>query len=162
MCIRDRLTFTPEAARRAPTARVEALLAREVEQGIPALSYYRDFAPRVARWREGFRAFLGDLKGRGLRLAAYGAAAKGSTLLNYAGVGREVLDFVADRSTVKQGRHMPGVHLHIRAPEALLEARPDAVVLLTWNFKDEILRQQAGYLAAGGRFILPIPEVRFL
>ena len=94
-----------------------------------------------------------------MRLAAYGAAAKGSTLLNYAGVGTDLLDFVVDRSTVKQGRYMPGVHLQIRPPEALLEERPAAVVLLTWNFKEEILRQQAEYRRAGGRFVVPIPRV---
>ena len=97
--------------------------AREGGAGVPRLAYYADFAPRVARWRESFRAFLGDLKARGKRLAAYGAAAKGATLLNYAGVGADVLDFVVDRSTVKQGRYMPGVHLHVRPPAALLEAQ---------------------------------------
>ncbi|HEX9402562.1 MAG TPA: class I SAM-dependent methyltransferase [Anaeromyxobacter sp.] len=155
------LTVTPAATRRSPSPRVEALLAREAAAGVPGRAYYQDFAPRVARWRESFRGFLGDLKAKGRRLAAYGAAAKGSTLLNYAGVGTDVLDFVADRSTVKQGRYMPGVHLHIRPPAALLESRPDAVVLLTWNFKDEILAQQAGYRNAGGRFIVPVPAVEW-
>ena len=154
-------TATPAAARHAPSARVEALLARESKDGIPRLAYYEELAPRVVRWRESFRAFLGDLKAKGQRLAAYGAAAKGSTLLNYAGVGTELLDFVVDRSTVKQGRYMPGVHLHIRPPAALLEARPDAVVLLTWNFKDEILAQQAEYRRGGGRFIVPVPRVEW-
>jgi len=153
------LTVTPEAARRSASPRVETLLAREAADGVPGLAYYRGFAPRVARWRESFRAFLHDLKGSGHRLAAYGAAAKGSTLLNYACVGTDVLDYVVDRSTVKQGRYMPGVRLHIRPPAALLESRPDAVVLLTWNFKEEILSQQAAFRGAGGRFIVPIPSV---
>ncbi len=155
-------TATPAAARRAPSARVQALLSREETEGVPRLPYYQDFAPRVARWRESFRTFLGDLKAKGRRLAAYGAAAKGSTLLNHAGVGTDLLDFVADRSTVKQGRYMPGVHLPIRPPAALLESRPDAVVLLTWNFKDEILAQQAEYRRGGGRFIVPIPAVEWV
>ena len=153
------LTATPAAARRSPSARVEALLGHEAKDGLSGPEYYANFAPRVAAWREEFRSFLAGLKAKGLRLAAYGAAAKGSTLLNYAGVGTDLLDFVVDRSTVKQGRYMPGVHLQIRPPEALLEERPAAVVLLTWNFKEEILRQQAEYRRAGGRFVVPIPRV---
>ncbi len=156
------LTATPAVARRSPSPRVEGLLAREAAHGVPALGYYRDFAPRVARWREAFRAFLADLKAKGRRLAAYGAAAKGSTLLNYAGVGTDLLEFVVDRSTVKQGRYMPGVHLHVRPPDALLESRPDAVVLLTWNFKDEILEQQGAFRRAGGRFLVPVPSVEWV
>ena len=155
------LTVTPATAARAPSARVESLLSREARDGIPQLAYYQDFAPRVMRWRESFRTFLGELKAKGNRLAAYGAAAKGSTLLNYAGVGTDLLDFVADRSTIKQGRYMPGVHLQIRPPAALLEERPDATVLLTWNFKDEILAQQAEYRTRGGRFIVPVPRVEW-
>ena len=153
------LTATPVAAGRTPSDRVGVLLGREERAGIPKAGYYVEFAPRVARWRESFRTFLGDLKVKRKRLAAYGAAAKGSTLLNYAGVGTDLLDFVADRSTVKQGRYMPGVHLPIRPPATLVEAQPDAVVLLTWNFKDEILRQQAEYLRQGGRFVVPVPSV---
>jgi hypothetical protein len=152
------LTATPAGAATA-SGRVEALLAREDQAGMPRSRYYDDFAPRVAAWRESFRRFLADLKAKGTRLAAYGAAAKGSTLLNYAGVGRDLLDFVVDRSTVKQGRYMPGVHLPIRPPSALLEQHPDAVVLLSWNFKEEILQQQAEYRRGGGRFIVPVPKV---
>lgn len=155
------LTATRAEARFAPSERVAALRAHEDREGIPRPAYYAEFAPRVARWRASFRGFLGGLKAEGKRLAAYGAAAKGSTLLNYAGVGRDVLDFVVDRSTVKQGRFMPGVHLPIRPPEALLEERPDAVVLLTWNFKDEILQQQAEYQRRGGRFMVPVPSVEW-
>ena len=155
------LTVVRETAHRSGSPRVEALLRREASAGMSRVAYYEDLAPRVTAWRDGFRKVLQDLKGRGWRLAAYGAAAKGCTLLNYAGVGCETLDFVVDRSTHKQGRFMPGVHLPIRAPEALLEVQPDAVVLLTWNFKDEILAQQAEYLRRGGRFLIPVPEPHF-
>ena len=96
------------------------------------------------------------------RSAAYGASAKGSTLLNYAGIGAETLDFVVDRSTVKQGWYTPGTHLPIFSAAKLLEAMPDYVLLLTWNFADEILEQQAEYRARGGRFVIPIPDVRFV
>ena len=105
---------------------------------------------------------LGELKKKGSRVAAYGASAKGSTLLNYAGIGKETLDFVADRSTVKQGRYTPGTHLPIYPAEKLLEAMPDYVLLLTWNFADEILEQQKEYRAKGGKFVIPIPDVRLV
>ncbi len=103
---------------------------------------------------------------RGARLprrrarAAYGASAKGSTLLNYFGIGADDIAFVVDRSTVKQGRYTPGTHLPIRSPEALLEDQPDYVLLLTWNFVDEILRQQETYRRRGGQFIIPIPALQ--
>jgi hypothetical protein len=103
---------------------------------------------------------LTALKAEGKRIAAYGAAAKGSTLLNYFGIGKDTLDFVADRSTYKQGRYMAGVHVPIVAPSELVARQPDVCLLLTWNFADEILAQQKEYRDKGGKFIIPIPEVR--
>jgi len=109
---------------------------------------------------ETLREMLGRFKAEGKRVAAYGASAKGSTLLNTLGIGRETLDFVVDRSTVKQGRFTPGTHLPIVPPERLVEAMPDYTLLLTWNFTDEILAQQAEYRRRGGKFLVPIPDVR--
>ncbi len=137
---------------------VGRLLAEEAAWGVDTLAGYSDFARRVTSLRSSLRGLLAALKREGKRLAAYGAAAKGSTLLNYFGIGSDVLDFVVDRSAYKQGRFMPGVRLPIYAPEELLRARPDYVLLLTWNFVDEILAQQSAYAAGGGRFIIPVPE----
>lgn len=143
-----------------PSAAVAALIAEERASGIDQLSFYHDFARRVERLRSALRKQLDELKQGGKRMAAYGAAAKGSTLLNYCGIGGETLDFVVDRSTYKQGLYMPGVHLPIYPTSRLLDSQPDNVLLLTWNFADEIMEQQSEYRRRGGHFIIPIPEPR--
>lgn len=142
-----------------PSPAVRALLHEERAWGVDRADSYRPFAGRVQALKASLIGLLRDLKAKGRTVAAYGASAKGSTLLNACGIGRETLDFVADRSTAKQGLYTPGTRLHIRPPEALLTERPDYTLLLTWNFADEILRQQSEYRARGGRFIVPIPEV---
>ncbi len=153
------LRVARQAAQAKPSPRVANMLEEERGLGMASSGYYEDFSRRVQALREELRRVLSDLKGKGARLAAYGAAAKGSTLLNYAGIGRETLDFVVDRSPHKQGKFMPGVHLPIRAPSALLEEKPDYVLLLTWNFKEEILAQQEAFRRGGGKFIIPVPDV---
>ena len=155
-----RVFATPTASAPAVTAAVRDLLAEEQAWGVDRPDFYLGFAARVERLKAELCGLVTELKAKGQRIAAYGASAKGSTLLNYFGIGRETLDFVADRSTVKQGRYTPGTHLAIRPPEALLEEQPDYVLLLTWNFADEILTQQAEYRSRGGRFIVPIPHLR--
>ena len=114
----------------------------------------------MERVRAELLALLNELKRVGASIVAYGAAAKGSTLLNYAGIGTELLDYVVDRNAHKQGLHMPGVRLPIRDPAVLLDEQPDYVLLLAWNFEREVLGQQREYLARGGRFIIPVPEPR--
>jgi SAM-dependent methyltransferase len=144
----------------APSEAVSRMLDAEERDGLTRLPFYTRFGKAVEDLRESLTALLKDLRGKHQRIAAYGAAAKGSTLLNYCGIGRDLLDFVVDRSPHKQGRFMPGVRLPIAAPERLLQDRPDYVLLLTWNFADEILAQQAEFRAGGGRFIVPVPDVR--
>ncbi len=141
-----------------PSERVCELLERERAAGIDRPEFYAQFGDKVQRLRSEVVALLTELKSKGSRMAAYGASAKGSTLLNYCGIGADLLEFVADRSTVKQGLYTPGTHLPIKGPQALLEESPDHVLLLTWNFAEEILEQQAAYRQAGGKFIIPVPE----
>jgi hypothetical protein len=124
--------------------------------------YYEGFRSKVEGIRQDLVDLLEKLTAQDKRIAAYGASAKGSTLLNYTGIGARTIEFVADRSTVKQGYYTPGSHIPIVAPGVLLEEMPDYVLLLVWNFADEILAQQEQYVKAGGKFIIPIPEVRIL
>ena len=146
----------------SPEPPVGELLGHEKEAGLTSMDYYSSFGARVRGLREKLRRTLADLKSGGNRIAAYGASAKGSTLLNYVGVGGETLDYVADRSLVKQGRFTPGNHLSIVPPERLVEDKPAYALLLVWNFADEILRQQHAYRESGGRFIIPVPDVQIV
>ncbi|SFD18927.1 NAD-dependent epimerase/dehydratase family protein [Tropicimonas isoalkanivorans] len=151
-----RLTFGTEAH---PTPAVAEILAEEAALGIDSFEYYRDFGEKVRAFREQARKLVLDLKQSGMRIAGYGAAAKGTILLNYLGLDERVLDYVVDKNPHKQGKYMPGVTIEIGPPERLLEDKPDYVMILPWNFRDEIIRQQDAYLAGGGRFIVPIPDL---
>jgi hypothetical protein len=115
----------------------------------------------VRAFRPKLRDFLAGLRAQGKTVAAYGAAAKGATLLNYCGIGRETIDFAVDRSPLKQGMALPGVEIPVLAPEELAR-RPDYLLLLAWNFADEIVAQQRAYAKSGGRFIVPVPAPRVI
>jgi len=140
------------------SAELEAYLAQEAELGIDRFSYYEGFAQRVEALKTDLLALLRGLRAEGRSIAAYGAAAKGSTMLNYVGVDRDLVSFVVDRNVHKQGLHMPGTHQPILPVEALVDQRPDYTLILAWNFKDEIMRQQSAYTEAGGRWIVPVPH----
>ncbi len=142
----------------APQASVVDILETERELGVTEFGYYASFGERVETIRSQLMDILSDLKNRGRSVAGYGAAAKGTILLNFFGINGETLDFVVDRNTHKQGRWVPGVSLPILSPDEIEERKPDALLILPWNFKDEIMSQQSAHKARGGEFIIPIPR----
>jgi hypothetical protein len=142
--------------------RVADLLAREAAAGLSRLETYRSFDEQVRRVKRGLLRFLIQAKEEGRSVAGYGAPAKGNTLLNYCGVRTDLLDYTVDRSPHKQGRFLPGTRIPIHGPDRLRETRPDYVLILPWNLKDEIVEQMADVRSWGGRFVVAIPEVKVL
>jgi SAM-dependent methyltransferase len=138
------------------------LLAREEAAGLERLETYSSFGEQVQRVKRGLLQFLIRTKEEGRSVAAYGAPAKGNTLLNYCGIRTDFLDYTVDRSPHKQGRYLPGTRIPIHAPDRLRETRPDYVLILPWNLKEEIVEQMADVRSWGGRFVVAIPEVRIL
>ncbi len=139
---------------------VAAMRAKETAAKLDRLDGYAGFAPRVDKVRGDLVAFLDRAKAEGRKVAAYGAAAKGNTLLNYCGIGRDRVAFVADRNPAKQGRLLPGSRIPVRTPEAIPAERPDYVLILPWNLKDEVSRQNSSVREWGGQFVTAIPEIR--
>lgn len=137
---------------------VEEWLQRERDAHLFDRATYVAHAERVHRIRAELMKILTDLKAQGKKLAGYGAPAKGSTLLNYYNIGPDLLDFLADRNSLKQGRFSPGTHIPVVSPDEIARQKPDYLLILAWNFKDEIMQQQEAFRAGGGKFIIPIPE----
>lgn len=145
-----------------PSLRVLDVRQKEKDFGIDDLDMYRRFSGQVRATKRHLLAFLIEAKNRGKRVVGYGAPAKGNTLLNYCGVRTDFLDFTVDRSPHKQGLHLPGTHIPIFAPQAILEFKPDHVLILPWNIKEEIMDQMAVIRQWGGSFVIPIPRVEVL
>lgn len=138
--------------------RVHALVRSEVENGFLSLDRYRGFEDRVKATKRRLLECLIDVKQRGQRIAGYGAPGKGNTLLNYCGIRTDFLDFTVDANPYKQGKFTPGTRIPILSPDAIREARPDYLLILPWNLRDEIVAAVSYIREWGGRFIIPIPE----
>jgi C-methyltransferase C-terminal domain/Putative zinc binding domain/Methyltransferase domain len=149
-------------AAKPETDRARELLTREESAGLGSLQTYRDYALGVERDKREALAFLIDLKRQGKSIAGYGAPAKGNTFLNYCGIRADFLDYTVDANPHKQGHLLPGTHIPIRPLEALRETRPDIVLILPWNLREEITQQHAYIREWGGRFAARAPELRLV
>jgi SAM-dependent methyltransferase len=142
------------------SARAKKLQQREEAAGFTKLEHYRNFAEQVKETKRRILAFLIRAKEEGKSIAGYGAPGKGNTLLNYCGIRTDFLDYTVDRNPYKQGKYLPGTRIPIFSPGKIRETRPDYLFILPWNFKDEIMEQCSYIREWGGKFVVPIPEVR--
>lgn len=158
-----RIYAAHEASRRwEEQASVAKLLAEERSAGLNDISSYSNFSEQVNKTKLDLLRFLIDVKRAGKKIVGYGAPAKGNTLLNFCGIRSDIIDYTVDRSPQKQGMFLPGTHIPIAAPEKIFESKPDYVLILPWNLRDEIAAQMSGIAAWGGKLVVPIPEVRVL
>jgi SAM-dependent methyltransferase len=157
-----RVHLAHAASARRPTPQVNALLEHEIDHGFLEIETYQRFSSQVQRTKRNLLSFLIAAKEQGKRICGYGAPGKGNTLLNYCGIGPDFLDFTVDRNPYKHGRFTPGMHVPILPVEAIDEAKPDYLLILPWNIKDEIVAQMRHVGDWGCRFIVPIPEVHVI
>ena len=139
---------------------VQLMLERENAFGLQDLQIYRKFQKKANKVKNDFLAFLIEQKKAGKSIAAYGAAAKGNTLMNYAGVKHDLIDFVCDAASSKQGKFMPGSHIPILPPEELTKRKPDLVIIFPWNIAEEVMSQQQQVISWGGKFVIAVPELK--
>ncbi|MFB6225221.1 MAG: methyltransferase C-terminal domain-containing protein, partial [Candidatus Paceibacteria bacterium] len=139
---------------------IARLIHLEEVKNLDKVSTYKSFAHKVEKLKTELVNLLSKLKRSGHTIAGYGAAAKGNTLLNYYGIGNDILDYIADQNTLKQGLYTPGTHVRVVSPKKIYQDTPDYIVILAWNFAQEIMKQQSDFRESGGKFILPVPEVR--
>jgi hypothetical protein len=157
-----RVHARPDDAAGEPTEQVKAVLAAEEAAGLHTVTGHQEFAPAVLKIKSDLLDFLLTAAREGRSVAGYGAPGKGNTLLNHCGIRSDLLSYTVDRSPVKQGRYLPGTHIPIYAPERLAETRPDYVLVLPWNLRQEI-SSQLGYIRSwGGRLVFPIPELEIV
>lgn len=154
-----RVYLAHAGASRAAENRVAELLDQESRAGLDRVSTYAEFAGQVARVKHDLVRFLIAAKSEGKRTCGYGAPGKGNTLLNYCGIGTDLIDFTVDRNPYKHGRYTPGMHIPVRPVEALDQAKPDYILILPWNLKHEIMQQMAHVADWGGKFVISIPEL---
>ncbi len=157
-----RLFVRKEKGRNSVSPSVTELVSKEQESGLLLIGTYESFRERVEKNRETLITLLKKLKGEGKRIVGYGASARGNTLLNYYKIGTDTLDYIVDRNSLKHGLYTPGMHIPVFDVEKVLEDRPDYLLVLAWNFAEEIMRQQEEYSGLGGHFILPIPEPKIV
>lgn len=141
---------------------VTRLLQKEKSLGLHRLSTFETFRKRVEQSRTDLVQLLRDLKSQGKRIAGYGATSKSTTILNYCGIGPELIDYISDTTPIKQGKFTPGMHIPVKPYEAFTAAPPDYAVLFAWNHAEEIMAKEKAFMAAGGRWIVHVPEVRVL
>ena len=144
----------------SPTRNVENLINKEKKFGLEDISTYNNFGIKVKKIRKDLIDFVTKAKKEGKKIVGYGAAAKGNMLLNYCKIGQEFIEYVVDRNPHKQGTYLPGTHINIKDPDQIRYTKPDYVLILPWNLKDEIISQMNYIHSWGGKFVTPIPEVK--
>lgn len=157
-----RIFICHEGSSREESAAVAAMLRKEKEFGLGEVTLYRGFGEKVRRVKLDLMRFFVEAASAGKRVACYGAAAKGNTLLNYCGIGRDLVEFAVDRSPHKQGLLLPGSRIPVFAPEHVSAEKPDYLLILPWNLKDEIIAQMQHIRAWGGHFVVPIPQLEIV
>ncbi len=154
-----RLFLCHKSANYSKAIAVSEMYEEERNAGLNKLSTYSTFADNVRMIKYSLLSFVIQSKKEGKKIAAYGAAAKGNTLLNYCGIGTDFIDCIADKNTTKQGRYLPGTRIPVVSPEHVMDMRPDYLLILPWNIKEEIITQMKSIRSWGGKFVIPIPKV---